>query len=559
MRGNRGRLFFRGAACALLLGAWPARAAGQTVTGTVLEVESSTPLAGVLVSLLDLHGERIRATLTDDVGRFYFDLDGFGRYSLRAERIGLRTTTSKSFDVRSSEPHFERILMGDRPVEIAGLLVDSRVKQCRLDRDEAVQIQRWWREVRTALDVSSVVQSAGMARFEVDRFQREWDPELERIVSADSRAEVSVSDTPFTSASAEFLSEGGFVQGELTGQREYYAPDADVLLSSTFLTEHCFSIEESDFDPKLVGLAFEPVEDREVADIEGVIWVDSTTAELKTLDFRYTDLGDLPENEAGGSVWFEYLPSGAWIVRSWYIRMPRFGERSGRRGRTSLVLLGYVDVGGQVTPIETDGSPVTGASSAFGSVRGVVWDSIRGRGLPNATVAVLGTRVEARTDQYGRFYLPDVPAGLQRLTFFHDDTEAWGLGGTMVPLAVREEAETDARLAIPPFRAVARIVCLGSGAGAETVLMGRVVDAAERPLANLPLAFRWPLDEVGGVRVQRDVEARTGSDGRFVVCSLPAGEEVSVQARVADVWIDLFVEPLPPEEITFRNVLIPVR
>ena len=70
-----------------------------------------------------------------------------------------------------------------------------------------------------------------------------------------------------------------------------------------------------------------------------------------------------------------------------------------------------------------------------GAIRGVVWDSIRGRGLSDATVSVFGTRAEARTDAFGRFYLPDVPAGARRLTFVHDDTEAWGLGGALVPPA----------------------------------------------------------------------------------------------------------------------------
>lgn len=547
----------RPALAALLLAAWPGVVGAQTVTGAVLDAATSGPLPGVLVSLLDLNGERVRATLSDETGRFFFELDGFGRFSLRAERIGLQTTTSDSFHVFSTEPYFERILMGDRAVEIAGLTVDSRVKQCRLDRGEAVQIQRWWQEVRTALDVSSVVQSTGMAQFEVDRFQREWDADLEQILATDSRAEVSVSDRPFASADAGFLSEGGFVQGELTGQREYYAPDADVLLSSTFLTEHCFSIEESDFDPKLVGLAFEPVKEREVPDIEGVIWVDSTTAELKTLDFRYTSLGDVPDNEAGGSVWFESLSSGAWIVRSWFIRMPRFGQRV-RRGRTSLVLLGYVDVGGQVSPIErADGVPFARPTS-FGAVRGVVWDSIRARGLADATVSVFGTQILTRTDDFGRFYLPDVPVGSQRLTFVHDDTEAWGLGATLVPVDVEDGGEASARLAIPTFRQVARIVCLGSGGGAETVLVGEVVGASEQPIGNMAMSFQWSVTDAGDAEVRKEVAARTGSDGRFVVCTLPAGAVVGVKGEVQGRWLELFDEPMPPGEVVFRRVMIPI-
>lgn len=531
---------------------------GQTVTGTVLDATTSAPLSGVLVSLLDLSGERVRATLSDEAGRFYFALNGFGRHSLRAERIGLEPMTSPSFDVISTNPHFERLLVGARAVEIAGLVVDSRVQQCRLDEDEAVQIQRWWRDVRTALDVSSVVQSSGLAQFEIGRFQREWDPLLDRVVADVSRAEVSVSARPFASAEARFLSEGGFVQGDLAGQREYYAPDAEVLLSSTFLAQHCFSLSKSDSgDSALIGLAFEPTRDRAVPDIRGTIWVDSTTAELRTLDFRYTSLDDVPKNEAGGSVSFEYLPSGAWIVSHWYIRMPRFGERQ-RRKRTDLVLLGYVDVGGEVSPLAT-GAISMESNAVQGSIRGVVWDSIRGRGLPDATVSVFGTRLAVKTDGDGRFYLPEVPAGSQRLTFFHDDTEAWGLGSTLVPVTVEAEAETTARMAIPPFRQVASVICRESGSEAATVLTGRLVDDRDEALSNWPMKMTWLADHSSGLTLQESLEARTGSDGRFVVCQIPAVAEVSVSVGLGEQWVELFTAPLPPEEVVFRRVMIPRR
>jgi hypothetical protein len=545
-------------ACGALLFTAPSGLQGQTVTGAVLDSTTSAPLSGVLVSLLDLNGERVRATLSDEAGRFYFGLDRFGRYSLRAERIGLEPMTSASFDVLSTNPHFERLLVGARAVEIAGLVVDSRVQQCRLDSDEALQIQRWWRDVRTALDVSSVVQSSGLAQFEIGRFQREWDAPLDRVVADISRAEVSVSARPFASAEARFLSEGGFVQGDLAGQREYYAPDAEVLLSSTFLAQHCFSIAKSDSgDPTLVGLAFEPTRDHDVPDIRGTIWVDSTTAELRTLDFLYTTLGDVPDNEAGGSVSFEYLPSGAWIVSYWYIRMPKFGLRE-RRNRSELVLLGYVDVGGEVSPLAT-GAISMESSAVQGAIRGVVWDSIRGRGLADATISVFGTRLEVKTDGDGRFYLPEVPAGSHRLTFFHDDTEAWGLGSTLVSVTVEADNETSARMSIPTFRQVASVICLGSGSEAATVLTGMLVDAQGEGLSNRPLKMTWPVDHSSGLTLQESLEARTGSDGRFVVCQIPGAAEVSVSVGMGEEWVELFTAPLPLEEVVFRRVMIPVR
>jgi len=539
---------------AMAVGVGPVVASGQSVTGAAFDATSSAPLAGVLVSLLDMDGERVGAVLTDEAGRFSFEVESFGRYRLRAERIGLQVTTSETFTLFSTRPHFERILMGDRAIEIAGVVVDARINQCRMDRDEGEQIQRWWQEVRTALGVSSVVQESGLAQFQVERFERSWGPDLDRITRSDARTEVSLSDRPFVSADAEFLMEGGFVQGELSAQREYYAPDADVLLSNVFLAGHCFSIAESD-DHDLVGLSFEPTRDREVPDITGTLWVDSTTAELQSMDFRYANLDELPENESGGYVGFEYLPSGAWIVRDWYIRMPRLGV-SGSRGRGRLVLMGYVDVGGRVSPIATTSVDMD-RLGAVGAIRGVVRDSIRGGGLSGATVSVLGTRFQAVTDSEGAFLLPSVPVGEHRVTFFHDDPAAWGLGGTFRTVEVEEGDTSEIALALPAFEEAARIVCLGGGADARTVLVGDLVGGDDQGLTNVPLELAWQVRGAGGDASTVVHETRTGSDGRFLECTLPAGVSVTLRAFIDDHWVDGFEVELPPYDIVYRRMMIP--
>lgn len=530
-------------------------AAGQAVTGVVLDAATSAPLPGVLLSLLDSDDERVGAVLSDEAGRFAMEVARFGLYRLRAERIGLQTTISDSFRVFGTDPHFERVLMGSRAVEIAGLVVDSRVEQCRIDQGEAVRIQRWWQEVRTALGVSSVVQGQGLAHFEVERFERTWGPELRRIVSTDSRREMSLSDRPFVSADAEFLSQGGFVQGEVTGQREYYAPDAEVLLSNVFLSEHCFSLTEHDDEESLLGLSFEPTRERDVVDIHGTLWVDTTTAELRSLDFRYSDMDDLPENESGGFVSFEYLPSGAWVVRDWYIRMPRLGSQR-PRGREELVLLGYMDVGGRLTPLET-ASVDTERLGAVGAILGVVYDSIHGRGLSGATVSIIGTRFQAVTGDGGEFTLTNVPVGEHHVTFFHETAEAWGLGSPYGLVEVDEGRTSSVRLALPGFRQTARILCMGSGPDAEAVLLGRLVDAEGEGLGNVTIEVGWDEEDVSGVRVTNTQEYRTGSDGRYYVCTAPSEMQLRVRLRVDDRWIEAYDVTLPHHDVVYREVHMP--
>ncbi len=528
----------------------------QVVAGVVQDAESEEPLTGVLVSLLDLNGERIRGVLTDDQGSFQFDVGRFGRYSLRAERIGLQTATSSTFDLFGSDPHFERVLMGSRAVEIAGLVVDSRVRQCVNDPAEAVQIQRWWREVRTALDVSSIFQSENATEFEIARYEREWGPDLERTISMSSREEVSVSPRPFVSADADYLADGGFVQGDLRGQREYYAPDADVLLSNVFLAQHCFRVVDHDDNDGWVGLAFEPSRDTKNPEIAGTLWVDSASAELRHLDYRYRNMAELPANESGGYVGFEYLESGAWIVDEWYIRMPKLAEQR-QRGELRLVLLGYVDVGGHVELIDPLRQSVV-ADGEIGSIRGVVHDSIRGGGLSGALVTLLGSRRQTRSGPDGSFMLTRVPVGSQRVTFFHDDPEAWGLGATVAEVEVRSDRTSVVELGLPTFRQAAIAVCMGSGAEAETVLLGKLVDQGGTPLGNVPLVVRWTEASVGGLPSSPRIEARTGSDGRFVLCRIPAEARVRLSAEIDGRWIEGFEATLPARDIVFRQLMVPM-
>lgn len=523
--------------------------AAQTVRGTVLEAESRSPLAGVLVSLLDFQGERLDATLTDDRGGFVFDVGRYGRFRLRAERIGLQSSTSAAFDLFGSQVHEERILMGQRPVLIEGLVVDSRVEQCRLDRSNAVLLQRWWREVRTALDVSSVVQSQGLLGFRLDRYERAWDPRVSEIVAESRNTEMGLTTQPFVSADAEFLAEEGFVQGPPDGSLEYFAPDADVLLSDVFLARHCFSLSEHD-DESLLGLSFQPTTE-ERADISGTLWVDTTTAELRTLDYGYANMPDIPGDRAGGFVAFEYLPTGAWIVREWYIRMPTLA----REGDDDVELVGYVDVGARAEVLDLTPSPPAD-TGVVGAIRGVVWDSVGGRGLEGATVSVLGTPLAVTTDAGGGFVLARVPEGGHRLTFTHPEPAAWGLGPPLVPVEVEEGFTTDVRLAIPSFRRVAATICQGGGLRSRAVLVGDVVDTDGVGLSDVTAVLSW-MQPGADLPVRREV--RASPDGHFVACAVPPDVELMVDVRVDGVLVRGYRVTVPEGDVVYRRMALPLR
>jgi hypothetical protein len=535
--------------------ATPHAALAQGVTGVVRHAQTSEPLSGVLVSVLDREGNRLRGTLSDPTGRYVVEVP-MGRYRLRAERIGLRTEVTDTFDIRNLGFVFQPIGMVERAVLIDGLVVDSRVQSCRIDRARAVRIQHWWQEIRTALDVSAALQNERFATFELERFEREWDEDVRRIVATRASSEVSTSSRPFVSESADHLDRLGFVQGAAAGQRHYYAPDAEVLLSDVFLKGHCFSLEEDEDRPHQLGLRFQPVRGREVADIDGALWVDTTTAELQGLEFRYVNVEGLGRSRAGGAVSFDYLPNGAWIVSDWYIRMPKMRARSSLRGRMTLDVTGYVDAGGRVRPLVLTPRSTT---SGVGSLRGIVYDSTRAVGLPDATVVVLGTARTATTDAAGVFELDSVPAGPQALTFEHAETTAWGLGSTLARVEVAAEREVSARLAVPSFAQAALGLCLGEGVGAETVLTGHLFGADRAPLPGVELELTWSArededEDDESRRATRTLPTQTESDGRYTACTIPADVDVTLRARVGGAWIDVYEVELPAGRITYREV-----
>lgn len=104
-----------------------------------------------------------------------------------------------------------------------------------------------------------------------------------------------------------------------------------------------------------MGLAFAPARGRTLPDITGTLWIDRTTAMLHHLDFSYIRLPeDLVAPRAGGRIEFLRVPSGAWIVRDWVIRMPQAVMKQRPMGMgTYPDVVGFKEVGGNAVEIKT--------------------------------------------------------------------------------------------------------------------------------------------------------------------------------------------------------------
>jgi hypothetical protein len=73
----------------------------------------------------------------------------------------------------------------------------------------------------------------------------------------------------------------------------------------------------------MVGLEFVPLSDRPEPDVRGVLWIDRATAELRYVEYGYTNLHFRgPVERLSGRMNFQRLPNGLWVTESWLLVAP---------------------------------------------------------------------------------------------------------------------------------------------------------------------------------------------------------------------------------------------
>ena len=276
----------------------------QIIRGTLVEELSEVPVDGAAVVLLDEADRQISWRLTDPAGRFSFVLQRGGTYRLRADRIGHASVVSDLITVNADQTVLRRLEIPVEAIVLEGLTVESG-RRCEVRPGSNQATARVWEEARKALEATSQTTRRGLYRYVIRHFERELDARGTRVLSENSRVDRQLTPNPWKSLPVDDLLSRGFVRPDGDGS-VYYAPDADVLLSDPFLDTHCMRLTEGgDESQGLIGLVFEPVEDRGVTEISGTLWVDPTNGELQWLDYDYEEL-DVPNRDRlGGRVSFE--------------------------------------------------------------------------------------------------------------------------------------------------------------------------------------------------------------------------------------------------------------
>jgi hypothetical protein len=506
-----------------------APAAAQIVRGTVTDRGSGAAVAGVVLSVRDDRGVTSGEALSDELGHFEIGLPAAGRFVLDAKRIGMRRVTSAPFVIGAGETRREDISLEMIPTVLASIKVTARNPCIRNPQDNS-RTAALWEEARAALRATVLTSRGAGAQGTVIRFTRKLDLNTWRVLAEDRHEVPATMDRPFESRSADLLSSEGYVRESSTGTFHFYAPDADVLLSDTFLADHCFRTQGGmDEHASQLGLAFEPMPKRTVPDVRGVLWLDAKTGELRTLEFSYTWMPyDARGQDFGGTVAFFQGAGGRWIVRSWRIRAPEFGRVRGRPTDERTVV-GIREEGGAVR--------LGDLLSATGTVQGIVrLDSLTRRPVARAIITLGGTRDSAVADDSGRFVLPFIKPGSYAVVLHHAALDSMGLEHTASTVNVSAGSTAYLELLFPTIAEFSAELC-GSSVKLEREAIVRfiVIDQSTGiPLRNAAvLVSRTRPSHPEAEPAFDSLATQEGvldSRGAYLACGLQAGDLMQIES-----------------------------
>jgi hypothetical protein len=315
-----------------------------------LKSGSGSPLSSALVGLVDEGGRAVVEGLSSESGRITLAAAP-GAYRVRVRRIGYRPFLSDPVTLpRSAELSLhiesERIILD--------AMVVSAAAQCGRINQDALTLGTVWEEVEKALRSSQLTLS-DLSRYTRARtYHREVDVngDIRRSDTTDVRV---TSFRPFGAVDPKSLMTMGYVRGDVLNGWDYFGPDERVLLSDDFTATHCFRVVRDQKRKGQIGVAFRPAPKRQPPDIEGIMWVDEKTSELREVRFQYVNAGVLDRFKPGGFTLFNRTPSGAWLVKEWQLRMPRL-----ERGSRGLVAVSYLENGGLLIPADADSASAGG-------------------------------------------------------------------------------------------------------------------------------------------------------------------------------------------------------
>ena len=207
---------------------------------------------------------------------------------------------------------------------------------------------------------------------------------------------------------------------------------------------------------------------------------------------------------------------------------------------------------------------VVGAQEPSGggavAVKGVAYDSLRGRPLAGAVITVAGTDRRDTTDERGRFAFDSMAAGTLAVLVQHVSLDSIGYPALTRRFHITGDND-DLLIAIPSLRTVWGAACGGEPKRDSGLVYGTINNALTRgPVANARVELSWievQYDKRTGLRQRRHrVETATNDKGTYVVCGVPMPQWFTLAAHSAEGERGFMDIPPTGLRVERRNLLI---
>lgn len=534
-------------------------ASAQTLRGVTVDA-GERPITGVVVMLVDTASNVAARGLTNEKGEFRLTAASAGIYRLRTLRIGFRPTLSTPFTLDGASEPTTRVVLSDIPVMLDTMHTTGRSVCGTFDKAGAATYAVW-EQIHAALTAAELTAASRTLEITAVTYERGVDPEAKRDRNSVSHRRFSLSNGvathPWRALTTDSLHRFGYVLRDGDGSINYYAPDLETLLSNSFVEDHCFRLA-SDSAANLIGIAFEPISDRKkIAEIQGTLWLDRASSELRQLEFKYTNIPTSLQKDSRGGLDFVRLRDGTWVISNWLIQMPLFMPQISAAGRRFMIeprRAGLELASGTVALVRRDTDTLWRHPPL--AITGTLRDSSSGSPLIGAEIGLLEAPEYATSDSAGRFAISNLLPGTYTLAIHTPSLDSMR-AVHQVATAVAEGYEP-IDVSVPSAQMIAKTFCGGLRAGTGVILGTALLrNDSTSSLKSLRVTAEWNADTVDATRVRR-LQSRVTEDGLFRLCGVPVNTMLMLSATAdsAETGDPTFIELAPAVRLSRANLVL---
>jgi hypothetical protein len=544
-------------------------AGAQVLRGTVTDSVSQRPIPGVVVTLLDARGSVVARTLASQGGQYAMTVPA-NATRVRVLRIGWRPR-ERAIPAMTDGSATANFSMPAIPTFLEAARVDA--KQCPKRSDSQMALGLW-EQVRDGLIgmiVSREQNLGSMVLLDYERMFGDLDETEVRFVLKRTTTNRSPNSYKAARTAANFV-RFGFAGTPADSAREYFAPDAEVLIDPGFADGYCFRIVRDRARANQIGLGFSSPDRRDGRiDIDGALWVDTVAKAIREIDFRYVGIHDrVDELRPGGNIMFREMPNGISFIQRWHLRM--IGARPDTvrlpRGGNRLVNDFYTTVaGGELAHARWPDS------TRFDSELGKATFTLRtAMGTPAAgrVVGLAETPYVMKLDETGIFTVEDLLPGRYALIVGEPRLKPMQMDSmpTQVRITATRGTTQLVSATIPTLEEWTLDRCERQARAAATdttLVLGRLLDLAGKPIRRASFKVeagrRLPGTETAPLAWETILDGgRTDADGLLQHCTskvYASAPRVRISGRLPDGESYSFEVAVGPERLTIAPLIVP--